>query len=122
MRSTAQRQRGRGHQVLRGNGRHPINLAITTEQIHGDEERQHDVGRPRLDSQHLARVREAAWLRGKPAEQIELDDRRRQEIRGVQAVAISIERSGVGPRQRGQHGAEVYLALRAYRRRSNSSL
>ena len=43
------------------------------------------------------RVRQAGWLHGEPCEQIQFDDRRRQEVRRVQAVAISIERSGVGP-------------------------
>ena len=70
---------------------HPVRLAAALDQAHRQEQRQHDVGRSRVNSQRLAQDRQAARLRLEPREQVELHDGGGQQIGGIETVAVSVK-------------------------------
>ena len=56
------------------------------------EQRQHHVGGPRMEAEVRAHSLERRRVRVEPGEEVELDDRRGQQVGGVQAVAIAVQR------------------------------
>ena len=71
------------------------------------KERQHDVRRPLSDPEVRANLLLARRMPVEPGEEVEMDDRRRQQVYRIESVAIAIDRERVGDRRDGEIGHGV---------------